>query len=840
VEVTNVLDKVTHAVISPGKVESFEVSDSAEFFHIISDALYSDKPLAVVREVLCNAWDAHIEAGILGTAVDVTLTSEKLIIRDYGSGIPPALIKKIYGTYGNSTKKHDGNQTGGFGLGSKSPFAYVDHFEVTSFCDGEKTIYNMAKSSAVVGGKPSITTLVSVPTDDSGLQVSLNLKNSSDQHRFRLLVMQIASLGEMRVKLNGSLIPTVPFSQAPLGFMFVKQELLGQRTSSAIFVRYGNVVYPVEENEEYQQAYRDVKKFISRIARTPGGYYGGNDIGDWRLVVQAPPHSMSVTPSRESLSMTDRTLETIKRLLANVLDRQLSSRLDQKCTEITEEAVKASFIMGRPVDLILDRLGKFPLPKVLGEDRANYLVDFDNISRMFLRHTYPDIPGFRERDFLNRLDSIIMSGFGRRGLVQSFKRWYLHLRELDKLGRRRSWDGRQSQEGKWFASKVLWPVLKLVRGEPLLNEKNLYVYTDQVNRVGRTRFSEGPEFTPWKQFRVQSHDQLLPFTRGLILIGYNRQDIIDRIDQFPVIKFWMGTAVNSLVLTVPRAGNRGEVAVKAFQDAGYTVVDLTKRHSWEPEWVTQVDPDKVRPKKVKRPKGLPLGSQLLDLGKLTTNIVYAYDPDDPKQHPKMIENPQVIFRTGHKEKLEGLGHFSTPTTVAIVRLFGDVAGVALSTVQEAKYLAQGASEMEPYVRARLVEEFKNNPEIEKHFRNYGKRELNHNGVQLLKVVRQDAGLRAHFKLPNPYGQRERDFILLYRAYDSYHYQHKHPEIREIAQLVEKTWTPSPELQAYKKIVESAGLLRILDLDDVKTILVGGYPDSQKNAVREALLRIIKG
>jgi hypothetical protein len=42
------------------------------------------------------------------------------------------------------------------GLGCKSPFAYTDNFQVTLFCDGVRTIYNMSKSSAAVGGKPSI------------------------------------------------------------------------------------------------------------------------------------------------------------------------------------------------------------------------------------------------------------------------------------------------------------------------------------------------------------------------------------------------------------------------------------------------------------------------------------------------------------------------------------------------------------------------------------------------------------------------------------------------------------------------------------------------------------
>ncbi len=62
-EVSQPLDHITHAVIGGGKTIDFGISNSAEFFDILSRTLYTDQILAVVREVLCNAWDAHIAAG---------------------------------------------------------------------------------------------------------------------------------------------------------------------------------------------------------------------------------------------------------------------------------------------------------------------------------------------------------------------------------------------------------------------------------------------------------------------------------------------------------------------------------------------------------------------------------------------------------------------------------------------------------------------------------------------------------------------------------------------------------------------------------------------------------
>ena len=168
-------DHITHAVIGGKQQINFGISDDPAFFQILSSALYKDPMLAMVRETICNAWDAHIDSGRTDRPISVTLDDDYLIIRDYGNGIPDALIGPIYAIYGASTKKNDGRQTGGFGLGCKSPFAYTDHFEVTSHHAGVRTIYNMSKSSAAVQGKPSIVPIASFPTTESGITVKIPL-----------------------------------------------------------------------------------------------------------------------------------------------------------------------------------------------------------------------------------------------------------------------------------------------------------------------------------------------------------------------------------------------------------------------------------------------------------------------------------------------------------------------------------------------------------------------------------------------------------------------------------------------------------------------------------------
>ena len=63
-KVTHQSDFDTHAVIGGNDIKEFGVAQTAEFFDIMSNAIYSNKPMAVIREVLCNAWDSHINSGV--------------------------------------------------------------------------------------------------------------------------------------------------------------------------------------------------------------------------------------------------------------------------------------------------------------------------------------------------------------------------------------------------------------------------------------------------------------------------------------------------------------------------------------------------------------------------------------------------------------------------------------------------------------------------------------------------------------------------------------------------------------------------------------------------------
>jgi hypothetical protein len=119
----------------PTQMVKMKINQTAKMFKILSDGIYKDKILAVIRELSCNAHDAHKAAGVkkpfkISMPVDPRLSLEAspnptFYIEDEGGGIDPERIGEIYWTYGNSSKDQSNDYIGALGIGSKSPFAYT-------------------------------------------------------------------------------------------------------------------------------------------------------------------------------------------------------------------------------------------------------------------------------------------------------------------------------------------------------------------------------------------------------------------------------------------------------------------------------------------------------------------------------------------------------------------------------------------------------------------------------------------------------------------------------------------------------------------------------------------
>lgn len=326
------------ALIGNQNTKEFKISNSASFFNILSANLYSNPILAIVREVLCNAWDAHVQAKI-ERPIEVTLSETELVIKDFGLGIPDSRIVEIYGTYGASTKVGEVDQTGGFGLGCKSPFAYTDHFEVTSINQGTKTIYQMIKSSEDNEGKPAICKILSVKAseDEQGLTVRIPLINASDVDAFNNALQRVTTYAEKDTILNGQVQ-----SHCPAFDRYLVLSNFGRSFShdSRILIKYGDVVYPLsEKQEEYRKVFNKLYCLIGNM-----NFCHTKSLA---LVIKAPANSISLSPSRESLRYTESNIKVFTKLLTDTwlnIDRNWKVKWSSFIKEYVKER-KNNFLL---------------------------------------------------------------------------------------------------------------------------------------------------------------------------------------------------------------------------------------------------------------------------------------------------------------------------------------------------------------------------------------------------------------------------------------------------------------------------------------------------------------
>ena len=172
---------------------SINSEDMPVIFDILRSKLYNDPIGSIVREITSNARDANREAGKADVPIEIVIGDQSifflnnfdsqsvLVIRDFGLGISPERMKDVYSKYGASTKRLDDLQTGGFGLGAKTPFAYTDMFSVNVIIDGVIRSYSVYLDENKLGS----VSLMSENESDrpNGTEVIIPF-NIVDKHKF--------------------------------------------------------------------------------------------------------------------------------------------------------------------------------------------------------------------------------------------------------------------------------------------------------------------------------------------------------------------------------------------------------------------------------------------------------------------------------------------------------------------------------------------------------------------------------------------------------------------------------------------------------------------------------
>jgi len=222
---------------------NFRIHANAQAFRILSSGLYSDKISAVLREIGCNAADAHVAVGTPDRPIEVKLPSAldtSFHIKDWGTGLSDAEVKGLFATYFSSNKSDSDEMTGAFGLGSKSPFSYTDSFSVTTAHGGTQRAYTAHMGS---DGSPVVSLLGEQATCSdwpTGMMVSFAVR-PADIAEFHTKTQQ--TFRWFRIKPN--IVGGSPVKAPSLRIVGSRSYLVSdeqERTSRLIM---GNVAYPL-------------------------------------------------------------------------------------------------------------------------------------------------------------------------------------------------------------------------------------------------------------------------------------------------------------------------------------------------------------------------------------------------------------------------------------------------------------------------------------------------------------------------------------------------------------------------------------------------------------------
>lgn len=306
-----------------GEAEEVTVSTDADFMMTIAHGIYSNKALALVRELLCNARDGHAKAGTPDAPIHVTLTDNKLVVRDHGTGIANDVFTKIYMTFGSSTKRKSKVETGGFGVGSKVPWAVCDTFSARNWFEGKMTAYSIMRSDPKKDGKPSCTPIMTIPsTDPSGVEVTVPFPEKMWSEINHALTYFVQELGLNIILNKVSYHNTTYYNQEELkskGYTILSNNPRSVVKSSPYYVRLGDVIYPLENMPEYKDAW-DMLTHLHSKNYNP-------------ILFQAAPDSIAPTLSRESLQYTDKTMQSIRELMKIPL-QEIADHIDAFAEEV--------------------------------------------------------------------------------------------------------------------------------------------------------------------------------------------------------------------------------------------------------------------------------------------------------------------------------------------------------------------------------------------------------------------------------------------------------------------------------------------------------------------------
>lgn len=316
---------IEEAVLSPGlETKAMGMVLSATSFNHIINSLYKNPLGAILRELTTNALESHMAAGstrkvAIQLPIDI---DQNLTIRDFGTGLTDEDVQKYLNSLFSTSKDKDNTYMGGFGLGSKSPLALVDTFNIVSIHKGLKNNYAWIKEA---GKLPNLIHLDDEedrdePTkEEDGIKITIPLGSSTkisqgrlkatveEEARRQLLgfvgkIMFVDNIHEAKYADLNDITETVIKEKIVLDLphltLYSRDKDTYYPDTNTVLIMVGGVNYPFTSS--YRHYVTDLFKHFL------------NGVSNYLVCLKAPIGTLEIPMSREELLTSAHNEDVIK------------------------------------------------------------------------------------------------------------------------------------------------------------------------------------------------------------------------------------------------------------------------------------------------------------------------------------------------------------------------------------------------------------------------------------------------------------------------------------------------------------------------------------------------
>ena len=297
---------------------------------LLSDKLYTDKPLACWRELYANAHDESDDIKVRLPDYD----DQTCMVWDNGGGLDKDELIGLFCTYGASNKRDTNNKIGGFGVGSKVLFSYTDSFSAFSVKNGVKTYITCYKNDE---GMPTARILGHGPSDEqSGTCITWAVKNS-DIIAFRRTALEVFARFKHKPTFVNEGMKKHEWCEKPYSLetdtWAIREHEFSKslrQTGEGVMLVMGGIAYPVDGALLGHEFQKIVQSSIDLFA---------------------PIGAVQLAASREALSYDAKTVQYVKQRLSDVMrdaDQIVEDQLTSAGSWYDREVMRESVVNPLP------------------------------------------------------------------------------------------------------------------------------------------------------------------------------------------------------------------------------------------------------------------------------------------------------------------------------------------------------------------------------------------------------------------------------------------------------------------------------------------------------------